>query len=198
MAKSGRGYTMRARAESVERTRQRILDAPVELATELPFAAITLAAIAERAGVTVQTVLRQFGSRDELIDAAVARATVEETARRRTVPGDIDDALRVLIDRYEVVGDRMMILLGQERWEPIVRTITDHGRAVHRDWLEQVFATHLAARDTRAREDLLDRLIVATDLYTWQLLRRDRGRSRDRTQQQMRRLVDAVLAEEQP
>jgi hypothetical protein len=36
-------------------------------------------------------------------------------------------------------------------------------------------------------------LVVATDVYTWKLLRRDRRLGRQRTEERIRRLVDAVL-----
>jgi AraC-like DNA-binding protein len=52
---------MRARARSAAETADRILDATVELFVEMPCSQITLATLASRAGVTVQTVIRRFG-----------------------------------------------------------------------------------------------------------------------------------------
>src|SRR6476659_5706569 len=72
--KSQRGYTMSAQARGVEETRRRILDAVVTLHAERPAAAIALDHVAERAGVSVQTVLRHFGSRVGLVEAAVSYA----------------------------------------------------------------------------------------------------------------------------
>ena len=46
---------------------------------------------------------------------------------------------------------------------------------------------------TFARPDLLTELIVATDVYTWKLLRRDQGMSRKATCQTMARMVRALL-----
>ena len=64
-------------------------------------------------------------------------------------------------------------------------------RRLHRAWVRDTFAPFLAtAVDPEALTDLL---VVATDVYTWKLLRRDRGLSRDRTEQRMRALVDALL-----
>ena len=75
--KTTRKYTMGARAQAVEQTRSRILHTTIALAGERPFAEITLDAVAERAGVSVQTVLRQFGSRDGLVAAGAEVATAE-------------------------------------------------------------------------------------------------------------------------
>ena len=62
--------------------------------------------------------------------------------------------------------------------------ITRTGKALHRAWVEEVFAPYLAEADDR--DELADLLVVATDVYTWKLLRRDRGLGRDRTERRMR------------
>jgi AcrR family transcriptional regulator len=67
--KTPRSYTMRARADSVARTRRYILEAAWSLSEEKLTLAIGLADVAERAGVTVRTLLRHVGSRDGLFDA---------------------------------------------------------------------------------------------------------------------------------
>ena len=95
---------MGARAEAVEETRRRILHAQIALAGERPFAETTLETIAERAGVSVQTVLRQFGSRDELFASGVEQAMADIEEERRTPAGDVDAAVRVVVDHYERRG----------------------------------------------------------------------------------------------
>lgn len=57
---STRGYQMRKRREDVEETRQRIVDAAVELHGSVGPAQTTLSAIAERAGVQRSTLYRHF------------------------------------------------------------------------------------------------------------------------------------------
>jgi len=54
------------------------------------------------------------------------------------------------------------------------RRVTDLGRHVHRDLVQTVFAPKLEARPQVGREALVDLLAVATDVYTWKQLRRDR------------------------
>jgi hypothetical protein len=71
--------------------------------------------------------------------------------------------------------------------------ITEQGKAMHRTWVKDVFAPQIAAADDG--EELTDLLVVATDVYTWKLLRRDRGLGRDRTERRMRHLVERLLAE---
>ena len=191
--KATRTYVMTARAESVARTRERILRAFIGLASRGPMAAISLAAVASDAGVSVQTVLRQFGSRDGLIDAAVERAH-QQIVTERTVPDDdIPAALSALVDSYETGGDASILLLGQESSDPRAARIATQGRTFHRTWVENVFTRQLGDATGPEREEMIDMLVIATDVYTWKLLRRDRGLTRDVVQKRMVKLAEAVV-----
>src|ERR1044072_7233490 len=112
--KTTRKYTMGARAQSVEETRRRILQAAIALSGERPFAEMTLEVVADRAGVSVQTVLRQFGSREGLIAAGTETALAEIEDERRTPPGDVPAAMRALSDHYERLGRTALLMLAQE------------------------------------------------------------------------------------
>lgn len=188
---TSRTYTMTARARSVEQTRSRILDATVDLYRERLATEIALDDVASRAGVSVQTVLRHFGNRAGLEEAAFDHAQQAVQDERRAPVGDVDAAVRVLVDHYELRGDGVLLMLAQEQTQEAVRRITDVGRAVHRRWVEEVFAPFLDA--TPHPDQLTDLLVVATDVYTWKLLRRDRGLSREQTESRIRRLVGALL-----
>lgn len=191
--KATRSYVMTARADRVAQTRERILRAVIELANQGPLAAISLAAVAADADVSVQTVLRQFGSRDGLVDAAV-ELVHGEIATERTAPGgDVSAALSTLVDSYESGGDSSILLLGQEPSDPRAARIATLGRTFHRTWVEDVFAHLLADAAEPDREEMIDMLVVATDVYTWKLLRRDRGLPRSVVQKRMMKLADAVV-----
>lgn len=187
-----RPYTMTARARSVEQTRTRILDATVALHGERLASGIALDDVAGRAGVSVQTVLRHFGSRAGLVDAAFEHGRRAVQEERQAPVGDVGAAVRVLVDHYEARGDGVLVMLAQEQTEELVRRITDGGRRVHRAWVQEVFAPQLAGH--RDPDGLTDLLVVATDVYAWKLLRRDRVLSRERTETLLRHLVDALLA----
>jgi AcrR family transcriptional regulator len=188
-----RQYVMRSRADQVERTRQLILQATLDLAFRQPLVGIALPEIAGRAGFSVQTVLRQFGSREGLLDATERFAEREILAERETVPGDVDHAITTIVEHYERRGDGVLLLLGQEAWEPRAARITASGRALHREWVEQAFEPLLPACDAHEREALVDLIVVATDVFTWKLLRRDRGLGIVETRMRMRHLVAALL-----
>jgi AcrR family transcriptional regulator len=185
--KATRTYTMTARARASEATRRRVVEAVIAAAGEIPFAEITLDAVAARAGVSVKTVLRHYGSRDGLLAAAAEVARAETEAERRVVPGDTDAAMRSLLDHYERRGRTALLMLAQEGHDEVARTVTDQGKALHRDWVRAVFAPQTDD------EAVLDLLVVATDVYTWKLLRLDREHSRAVTERRMRELVLAVL-----
>ncbi|HEX2895859.1 MAG TPA: helix-turn-helix domain-containing protein [Marmoricola sp.] len=185
--KTKRSYTMGARARAVEDTRRRILDATAALSEHRRIAAISLEDVATEAGVSVQTVLRQFGSRGGLLEATRTHVQDAVTAERQAPVGDVDAAVTVLVDHYEARGPAVLLLLAQEAEDPLVLTITDDGRRMHREWVERVFAPY------RPGPAVLDLLVVATDVYTWKLLRLDRGLSRTETEQRMGTLVRAVL-----
>lgn len=191
--KTKRAYTMTARARSAAETRQRILQAAVTLQSQRLTSEIGLDAIAEEADVSVQTVLRHFGNRAGLFDAAVAFANEQVAEERRTPVGDVPAAIRVLVDHYELRGEMALLMLAQESTLEHLRRMADAGKAMHRGWVTDVFAPQLTGLTPTEREEAVDLLVVATDVYTWKLLRRDRGLSRTQTEHRIHTLVTALL-----
>jgi AcrR family transcriptional regulator len=191
--KRSRPYQMKARAASAEATRLGILGAAVELFMEQDWAEVSLEAVAARAEVTLQTVLRRFGSKAGLFSAAVEHiATEVESLRVPELPGDTRAAIQALVGTYEQFGALNWRLLRHEAHDPALPALLDRARAVHRAWLEQVFAAHLPARG-KERERRLSLLFAATDFYVWKLTRKDLDRSRADTEQLMLELVEALL-----
>lgn len=185
---------MSARAAATAATAERILDAAVELFWELPTDQIPLDEIAVRARVTVQTVIRRFGGKEALFAEAAARES-ERVRRQRdeAVPGDIAGAVRVLIEHYEAIGDRVLKLLAEEAHVPALQSIADQGRALHRQWCARVFAGAVARLQGLERERRLAQLVAVCDVYTWKLLRRDSGLSRDQTELALVELLNPIL-----
>jgi AcrR family transcriptional regulator len=184
---------MRARAEAAADTRGRILRAVLELHVERFHDQITLEDVAGRAAVTVQTVLRHFGSRDRLVAAAAEHATSEIVAQRNAAPaGDLDGAVENLLDHYEAWGLTALRLLAQEERVPQLRVLADRGRAVHYAWVESTFGRFLA--DT-SDPLLRPKLIALTDVFTWKLLRLDLGLDRTATASALASMIRAVAGD---
>lgn len=191
-----RGYRMGARAEAAAETGRRVLEAVIGLHEERYHDQISLDDIAERAGVTVQTVLRRFGSKERLIDAASEEVRGRVLSQRSEAPvGDVAGAVENLVDHYEEWGESVLRLLAQEERVPAFRKATDAGRALHREWVERTFAPFLAEREGEARERLLAQLVAVCDVYVWKVLSRDLGLGRGQTELALREMILALKGE---
>jgi AcrR family transcriptional regulator len=185
---------MRARADAVEATRERI--ARVAMARFLAHAYddVTIASVAADAGVSHQTVLNHFESKEGLFLAAtdLFSAELAETHERER-PSDPQSAMALLLDRYEETGDGNARLASVEDRIEAVKVALDAGRTNHQEWLEDVFGAFLPAAAADRRR-ALHALYAATDVFTWKLLRRDLELSRRATQQVITDMVEALIA----
>ena len=185
---------MGARAIAVERTSTRIMEAAVVLFRSRPFAEVTLQAIADAAGVTLQTVLRRFGSKENLFgSAADAHSDGIRKSREVTTPGDVPEIVRTLVASYEQMGDLNWRGVSQEDQFPLIKQLFDMARENHRRWVEVNFAGALAPARGAERERRTLLLFAATDFYIWKLYRWDLGRSREWTTGRMSDLVTALI-----
>jgi AcrR family transcriptional regulator len=170
--------------------RSRVRGALVALAARRPLVELTLADIAEESGVSVRTLLRYYGSRDQLFHTVSAEIHEAHLDERVATPDDIRGSLAALGADHERYGNVMLMLLSQEAADPLAASVTARGKAYHRQWVCDLFGL-----DAERDEEQVDLLVVATDLYTWKLLRRDRGLSEQETVERITRLVDAVRAQ---
>lgn len=184
---------MSTRAESASATSERILDAVTELFWERPTDQVVLRDVAERANVTVQTVLRKFGGKDALLAAAADRAMSRTDAERAVSPGDLASAIDVLLDHYESSGERVLRLLAEEQSSPTLGQLAERGRELHRDWCRRVFAETLGTLTGVARDRRQAQLVAVCDVYTWKLLRLDAGLSRRQTGIALHELLGPLL-----
>jgi AcrR family transcriptional regulator len=192
-----RPYKMRARAEAAEATGDRIREAAVELFSDNPFDDVSLDMIAERAGVTTRTVIRRFGSKEELFVTSMDRARDEAVAQRNTAPvGDVAGIVRNVVEHYERWGNNRLRMIEQEEKIAVIADNAEYGRRFHRDWVTRVFAPMLEGLTGRSRERRVAALILLTDVFTWRLLRKDLGLSRRETEGTIVEIVNAALKEE--
>jgi AcrR family transcriptional regulator len=187
---------MTARAAKAEATRARIRASAVALYCNGAIEDFTLDEVARRAGTTVQTVLRAFGSKDELIYAALEEMAAGGVFLKPAQPGDIKAAVTSFFDIYESVGDLVMQRLNEERRRPALKATLDQGRENHRDGVKTAFAPQLERLHGAARAQLLSALIVITDVYVWKLLRRDMALGRAASEAIVRNTVLGIIEQE--
>jgi len=182
--KTAKPYNMELRAAAVEATRERILVAAAEIFLDRWYDGVTLAEIARRAGVSGQTVINHYGGKEQLATAAYDYLGKQITLRRYTPePGDVEGAVEALVEDYEVTGDAVVRFLALEEKVSSLPAVLAIGRRGHREWVETMFQA----------PGLTAELVVATDVYTWKLLRRDQGLSRDETFASILKIVEALL-----
>ena len=172
-----RRYAMEGRTAAMQRTRESILDAAVELFGPAWFDEITLADIAKRAGVSQQTVVNHFGTKIDLYLTGLSERYVPEVlaVRGNAVPGDVASVVDAAVRDYEETGDGTIRTLSLAARTPELMQVVEGGRESHHAWVAHAFAPQLARRRGRNRERLARLLAAVLDVRMWHQLRREEG-----------------------
>ncbi|HET7050323.1 MAG TPA: TetR/AcrR family transcriptional regulator [Solirubrobacteraceae bacterium] len=169
---SPRKYDMTKRAEALEATRTRIVEATVAAHRELGIQATSWDEIASRAEVGVGTVYRHFRSLDELLPACGAVVT-EALALPAAdeIPGLLDGA-GSLRERIRRIVTR--IFAAYERGAPFIENIRRERAELPalEPWHQQIENTldalsNEALRPISPDKHALDLTRALADLYTW-------------------------------
>jgi AcrR family transcriptional regulator len=198
---TSRTYELKRRAERQQETRQRIVEAAVELHTTLGPSRTTVKEIAERAGVTRPTVYAHFPDVRSLFEACSAHV-------RATVPPPDPTAWRSLSDS----GARLETALGDlygyyERLEPLLENVQRDAavmplvaemNAYRVRYLEEIRDLLLEAWPTRGGATARARRAIghALEFRTWQSLVRRQGCRRREAVQLMLAFVRAAASDE--
>jgi AcrR family transcriptional regulator len=186
---------MRARADAAAATRDRIIASARELLVQHSFEDMTIDAIAEGAGTTTRTVLRVFGNKEEVF--AQALHSLGQFGQAPITPGDLDALIGGTYDFYEKIGDTVIRWLADEPRIPAMREHLKIGRKHLRAWVAAAFGPTLTRLQGERRKEVHDALIVAFDVYTWKLLRRDFGLSRRAAEARTKRIVAGIMREDE-
>jgi AcrR family transcriptional regulator len=104
MVSMARAYTLKRRAEHQEQTRQRIVDATIELHQSIGAAQTTISEIAKRAGVGRVTVYRHFPDEESLFHACsghyFSQHPFPDIARWRQIPDPVERLTTGLRESY--------------------------------------------------------------------------------------------------
>jgi AcrR family transcriptional regulator len=193
---SGRGYVKVARAEAEEQTRRALLDAADEAFLSGPWEQASIDAIARGAGVTKQTLLRHFGSKQGLLERVLLRAIDEVEQQRLAVPtNDIAGAVDNLLEHYELRGGRAMRSSNLEPDGPMA-DLGRRARQFHYDWVELAFGPWLRAASPSERRRLRAALISVCDVQTWWILSHDLELSRADVRATLILTIERLLGED--
>jgi AcrR family transcriptional regulator len=174
-----RTYTLKRRAESQAETRQRIVEAAIDLHTTIGPAATTISMLAERAGVQRHTVYAHFPDersislacsglhyeRDPFPDAEPWRRIEDRRERLRT-------GLGALYVWYARNAQLVASVVRDGEHHALTREITALRVA-------PVMQTYREVLGTGFNDKQRALLILALSFYTWRSLTRDGGLSQD-------------------
>jgi AcrR family transcriptional regulator len=176
IAANSRPYKQSARSEAAAKTGWRIVEAFLARMSSAWMDEITLNDVAHDAGVTVQTVVRRFGGKEGLTQAAAQHIGSEIGTRLDPLEeGDWRGHVEAIFADYERTGDLILRLLAQEERWLALKPLLGIGRATHRARILKVYRPYLDQLSGQERETRIAALVMLTDVYSWRLLRRDQG-----------------------
>lgn len=188
-----RSYRQGQRARELEARRQAAIEAAISLWGDGGLDDITLQAVADRAGLSLKSVVRYFGSKDGLLRACMEVSVGREEGARDVPVGDVGAVAEVLAQRYELIADRVVKNADAEFRYPVMSEWVARARRSHREWLARAFAPWLPARG-RERELRLGALFWATEVRCWWTLRFALGFDRKATTAVLRSQLEALVA----
>jgi AcrR family transcriptional regulator len=184
-----RPYQLKQRAERQDQTRQRIVEAAIELHQTIGPAATTVTDVAERAGVGRVTVYRHFPSELALAQACSGHYfeghPAPDTERWLAIP-DADERLRAALEEtyaYHRTTEAMMThVLADARDHEVMKPY-------HAYWQQavEVLLAPWKARGRR-RAQLRAGIALALSFDTWRTLVRDQGLTDDQAIDLVQRL----------
>jgi AcrR family transcriptional regulator len=197
-ASTRRPYKQVARARAHHQTRDALIHAAQGEFFAGRWEEASLEAIAAGAGVTKQTLLRHFGSKDGLLEQALERGFNEVRDQRFNLPaGDVAGAVDNLLEHYEQWGQRAMRIAAVGGLGKLAAGLGRRARQLHYDWVELAFgpALHQLAGRYRARRRAA--LIALCDVHTWWLLSHDLGLARAEVRATLIQAIERLVAQEE-
>jgi AcrR family transcriptional regulator len=150
---AARTYSSPLRAEQAEQTKARVVQAAVDLLAEGDAGDLSMAEVAERAGVSVRTAYRSFATKDELLDGVIDWIN-HDIVRRGGAPPT---------ERHNYEVGTATVIEAIFEIEPLYRALfaTAAGRESHRrsasirrEGLAQAYSAEMAGLDDDAARRL--------------------------------------------
>ncbi len=191
-----RPYKKVARAKAQERTQDALIDAATDEFFEGNWLQVSLETLSAKAGVTKQTLLRHFGSKDGLLMQALMRGATQVHDQRWSTPtGDVAGAVENLLDHYQAWGERSIRIGEWQRGPAMLGMLSRGARQVHYEWVEHAFAPWLQDVREPARARRRAALIALCDVQTWWIMSHDLGLERAEVHATLTDAIERLLAE---
>lgn len=194
---SPRRYRLTRRAAAKAQTRERIIAAAVELHREQGAVATGYAALAERAGVTLQTVHNHFPTLEDLLPACTGMVAAEapplsaETFRDLASPEErLDRLMRDLFRQHAHLAPWMRWAVHEAHRLPSLDAILRQGRARLAGLIAQALSPHDAGTPSSSLVALLGTWL---DIECWMRLQSQSGLSAAAAGAAMREGALAIL-----
>ncbi|HEV3319361.1 MAG TPA: TetR/AcrR family transcriptional regulator [Solirubrobacteraceae bacterium] len=191
-----RQYKKVAREQSQQRTRDALLDAADEEFYSDRWQKTSLQELSRKAGVSKQTLLRHFGSKDGLLIQALMRGAAQIRDQRWSFPaGDVAGAVENLLDHYEAWGERSLRVGAWQHGPAMLAMLSRGARQIHYEWIEYAFAPWLEDLKEPARTRRRAALIALCDVQTWWIMSNDLGLERAEIHATLTDAIERLLAE---
>jgi AcrR family transcriptional regulator len=160
-------------------TNQRILAAVKALTLDFWLDEITLFQIAEKANVSIQTLFRHFGSREQLIQHAVNLISADILSQH-AIPDEVSvqSIVSNLNEYYDLNGHFIIRLRSQAERLPEFEEFQAGWQNSHHRWIQNSFAIYLQALTTVSQNELADTLFGLTDVHFWYVYHHELRKSR--------------------
>ena len=201
MARGGkRGrYNLKARAERQQQTRQRIVEATVELHRAYGPARTTITEIAKKAGVQRQTVYNHFPDELSLFKACSAHNRAlnppPDPEPWELIPDPEERLRRALAEVYDYYRRNEQMITNVTRdaqANPNVRKVAEP-RVKHQERMRDVLAAGLEQGDGQRHKLLCGALWMTLEFRTWHTLVRQQGFDDDESIELMVGMVRCLM-----
>lgn len=179
MPKQKKSYSANIQMEIKTHTNQRILAAVKALTLDFWLDEITLLQIAEKANVSIQTLFRHFGSREQLIQHAVSQISAEIRVQH-AIPEEVSvqSIVSNLDEYYDLNGLFIIRLRSQAARLAEFEEFQAGWQNSHHRWIQNSFAVYLQALTTVSQNELTDTLFGLTDVHFWYVYHHELRKSR--------------------
>ncbi len=168
-----------------QRNRDAVVDAYIDLTAEGHLDP-TAELVSDRAGVSHRSVYRYFGTRTELLEAAIARVMDRVAAAVAIDPlgvgplnARIREFVRVRTATHRQFAPIVQTALRRAATEQVIAGVVDTWRRVFRQQMEQQFAPEIERIDNSSRDVVVDLIDMAFQFESLDYLSREIGNEGD-------------------